>query len=370
MGCVWSWFSRSVILLAVLEMPAISMGPAGLRLPVECGVAEARGSGAAVHVRGYYRKDGTYVQPYVRSAPDGNFYNNWSTKGIVNPYTGQPGTRVTPPRPSLSSISHPLDDSSNPRNSAEYLRSSGPDLFDSRSVTARRPDGRALVISLQQALQLANENPGPIDGVLGVRTARAFASFARANGTEDLPVEATLAKLSEYLSSTQVTRPSDTEGSGEPLPADDVPPPALGPRAGGVDFGSTALDVSAALGDPPRVVRLKEETEWRYDNSTVTFRGGRVVSWVGADGLSLLAPESAAHAVTMPIPDVNESSLPAPAPFAVGSTAVSVLAAQGWPDRVTHGDGVIFWWYGQSRVAFGEARVVSWQQVNVPLNSR
>lgn len=38
-----------------------------------------------------------YVEPHMRSAPDGNFYNNWSTKGNVNPYTGQPGTRVTPP---------------------------------------------------------------------------------------------------------------------------------------------------------------------------------------------------------------------------------------------------------------------------------
>jgi hypothetical protein len=50
-----------------------------------------------VHVRGYYRKNGTYVQPHVRSNPDGNFSNNWSTKGNVNPYTGKEGTRVTPP---------------------------------------------------------------------------------------------------------------------------------------------------------------------------------------------------------------------------------------------------------------------------------
>lgn len=52
---------------------------------------------AAVRVRGYTRKDGTYVAPHYRSAPDGNFYNNWSTKGNVNPYTGKAGTRVTPP---------------------------------------------------------------------------------------------------------------------------------------------------------------------------------------------------------------------------------------------------------------------------------
>jgi hypothetical protein len=48
---------------------------------------------AQVRVDGYYRKDGTYVQPHYRSNPDGNPYNNWSTRGNVNPYTGQPGYR-------------------------------------------------------------------------------------------------------------------------------------------------------------------------------------------------------------------------------------------------------------------------------------
>ena len=56
-----------------------------------------RGRGGSVRVRGYTKRDGTYVPPHYRSAPDGNFYNNWSTKGNVNPYTGKEGTRVTPP---------------------------------------------------------------------------------------------------------------------------------------------------------------------------------------------------------------------------------------------------------------------------------
>jgi uncharacterized protein YraI len=42
-----------------------------------------------VRVKGYYRKDGTYVQPHVRSNPDGNPYNNWSYPGNLNPYTGK-----------------------------------------------------------------------------------------------------------------------------------------------------------------------------------------------------------------------------------------------------------------------------------------
>ncbi len=35
-----------------------------------------------VYVRGYYRKDGTYVRPHYRTTPDGNPYNNYSTRGL------------------------------------------------------------------------------------------------------------------------------------------------------------------------------------------------------------------------------------------------------------------------------------------------
>ena len=47
----------------------------------------------AVYVRGYFRKNGTYVAGYWRTAPDGNFNNNWSTQGNVNPFTGRVGTK-------------------------------------------------------------------------------------------------------------------------------------------------------------------------------------------------------------------------------------------------------------------------------------
>jgi len=44
---------------------------------------------ADVYVRGYVRRDGTYVQPHWRSDPDTLPYNNWSYPGNVNPYTGR-----------------------------------------------------------------------------------------------------------------------------------------------------------------------------------------------------------------------------------------------------------------------------------------
>jgi hypothetical protein len=43
-------------------------------------------------VGGHIRRDGTYVPPHQRTNPNTNVYDNWSTKGNVNPYTGKAGT--------------------------------------------------------------------------------------------------------------------------------------------------------------------------------------------------------------------------------------------------------------------------------------
>lgn len=59
----------------------------------------------SVYVHSYTTKNGTYVAPHYRSAPDSSKLNNWSTKGNVNPYTGQMGTR-NPYAPSYSSPSY------------------------------------------------------------------------------------------------------------------------------------------------------------------------------------------------------------------------------------------------------------------------
>ena len=45
-----------------------------------------------VYVKGYYRKDGTYVRPHYRTAPDSNPYNNYSYPGNYNPNTGKYST--------------------------------------------------------------------------------------------------------------------------------------------------------------------------------------------------------------------------------------------------------------------------------------
>jgi len=50
--------------------------------------AFAGGKSGSVSVNGYYRKDGTYVQPHTRSAPDDSPTNNYSMPGNYNPNTG------------------------------------------------------------------------------------------------------------------------------------------------------------------------------------------------------------------------------------------------------------------------------------------
>lgn len=57
---------------------------------------------ASVYVRGYFKSNGTYVQPHYRSDPDGYFWNNWSSYGNINPYTGKIGTKWPSYTPSYS----------------------------------------------------------------------------------------------------------------------------------------------------------------------------------------------------------------------------------------------------------------------------
>lgn len=51
-------------------------------------------SNAAEWVNGYFRRDGTYVPGHWRSERDANFWNNWSSWGNINPYTGKKGYRL------------------------------------------------------------------------------------------------------------------------------------------------------------------------------------------------------------------------------------------------------------------------------------
>lgn len=55
---------------------------------------------AQVSVRGYYKSNGTYVQPHQRTYPNATRNDNYSTIGNINPHTGKAGTQ---PRDSYNS---------------------------------------------------------------------------------------------------------------------------------------------------------------------------------------------------------------------------------------------------------------------------
>jgi len=48
---------------------------------------------ASNYVNSYVKRDGTYVQGHYRSSPNSSRYDNYSTKGNYNPYTGKQGTK-------------------------------------------------------------------------------------------------------------------------------------------------------------------------------------------------------------------------------------------------------------------------------------
>ena len=47
----------------------------------------------SVSVKGYYNKNGKWVEPYKRTSPNKTVRDNWDTRPNVNPYTGKPGSK-------------------------------------------------------------------------------------------------------------------------------------------------------------------------------------------------------------------------------------------------------------------------------------
>ena len=48
---------------------------------------------ADTYVKGYVKSNGTYVAPHYRSSPNSTTYDNYSTRGNTNPYTGERGSK-------------------------------------------------------------------------------------------------------------------------------------------------------------------------------------------------------------------------------------------------------------------------------------
>lgn len=71
------------LFLGVVTVPVMARGGSG----------SSHSSGSSHYVAPHVTKNGTYVEGHMQTNPNGTKLDNWSTKGNVNPYTGQPGTK-------------------------------------------------------------------------------------------------------------------------------------------------------------------------------------------------------------------------------------------------------------------------------------
>ncbi|WP_353861286.1 hypothetical protein [Azospirillum formosense] len=88
-----------------------------------------------VWVSGYYRKDGTYVKGYYKTAPDSTKNNNFSTVGNTNPFTGEAGTKPGGSNSISAGSSTNTNYTGNPTGSSGGT-STPPDLLSGGNPTA------------------------------------------------------------------------------------------------------------------------------------------------------------------------------------------------------------------------------------------
>lgn len=85
----------SVIVLSIAALvctPAFAKGGGGHSGGSHSSSSHSSGSGSH-SIKGYTKKDGTYVAPSHARDPNNSKSDNWSAKGNVNPYTGKEGTK-------------------------------------------------------------------------------------------------------------------------------------------------------------------------------------------------------------------------------------------------------------------------------------
>lgn len=95
---------------------------------------------SAVYVRDYKRTDGTYVPGHYRTRPNNSTFDNYSTRGNYNPYTGREGTRApyAPPSYGGSATRRSLSgyESSYSTPSFESSRASNPYSYSPKQSSA------------------------------------------------------------------------------------------------------------------------------------------------------------------------------------------------------------------------------------------
>ena len=274
-----------------------------------------------VRVRGYYRKDGTYVRPHYRTAPDGNPYNNYSFPGNYNPNTG----RITPGNPQKY-----LD--------RYYNRSSSSYSTPSIDFDKWLKDWEADIDKQLRDLRSGSQNSGDVN-VRGYfrRDGTYVAPHVRTAPDED-PTN-NYSYLGNYNPNTGKITSGDPfkfpwEGGAHNSAS------STNRNLNGLSFtvGSTMEDVIASQGTPDSF----SETHFSYGLSRVYFRNGKVSSW----NIYSTSPLRAKYPTTYTSKTY----------FTLGSTKGEVAAIQGTPNSFSE----THFSYGLSRVYFRNGKVSSW----------
>ena len=84
---------------------------------------------ADTYVNGYYRNDGTYVNGYTRSDSNSSNYDNYSTRGNYNPYTGSSGSRAEDYSPQAYNYGSGRNIETGPRGGQYYYNDSGNKVY-------------------------------------------------------------------------------------------------------------------------------------------------------------------------------------------------------------------------------------------------
>jgi hypothetical protein len=78
--------------LLTLAVLAFSIGS----VAAKCGALGCYGTGSnpsSHYVRSYYNSSGTYVRGHYQTNPNSTQYDNYGTRGNLNPHNGKIGTR-------------------------------------------------------------------------------------------------------------------------------------------------------------------------------------------------------------------------------------------------------------------------------------
>ncbi len=78
-----------------------------------------------IYQQGYYRKDGTYVQPHYKTKSNETNWDNYSTQGNINPYTLQPGSIAPDYSPQSLNYGQGKTIYTGPKGGQYYINSNG-----------------------------------------------------------------------------------------------------------------------------------------------------------------------------------------------------------------------------------------------------